>query len=322
MAEDKKAQEAQPEQIPSSAPAELRKIEKEYQREVRITKVRPVIRQTFWVVWAVFDAILTVIFIGSITYYLVAGSFADRRQVASLGQNIEALHDVTAESSAQSITAGDVKVFSLGEGRYDLFIELANPNNDWWAEISYSFADGEESTQTFSGFLLPGEQKPLTALYQEFTSRPSGAEFVVNDLTWHRVDSHEISDFDNWLTDHQNFVVDNADYSTDVEIGETNLARSTFTIENKTPYSYWDGKFLVVLLSGGGGVLGVNEVTVAGFESSETRSVTVNWFGDAPSSASTAEVKVITNINFFDEDAYMPLSSEVERDIRDTSFQD
>ncbi len=318
MTEENKTQEPKPQAPPSSAPAELRKIEKEFERQVKVTKARPVFARIFWISWAVLDIVLVVIFVGVIAFYLVSGSFVDRVHVAALTQNLNSLHNVTIENAAQPILAGDVRTFSLGESRYDLFIELENPNDDWWVEVSYYFEDDGEASETSYGFLLPSEKKPLVALYQLFSARPSGAEFIVEDLSWHRVDRHEVADIEDWLADHGFFTVENAEYSTDIEIEGTDLARSSFTVTNQTPYNFWEAEFLVVLKSASGNVLGVNQVTIPGFESSEQRDVNVNWFGDAPSGSSEVNVDVITDINFFDEDEYMPLSADVEGDIRDS----
>ncbi|MFH1631414.1 MAG: hypothetical protein ABIA47_00095 [bacterium] len=291
---------------------EMHKIESEYRREVAIVKARPILHQVGFIAWTVLDVILVLLFIVYIASYLVAGSFSERAEVASIADNIGIMHDVVTGRSAEALSVGNVDVFSLGDENYDFYVELENPNADWYAEFDYYFEYGEETSDRLQGFIMPGERKPFVALRQPFATRPSNAELVVDEFEWSRVDAHAVEDVDWWVEEHMNFEVAGEDYS-EIKIDGEDIGRSSFSVTNATPYSYWSPVFIVVL-ERNNNVIGVNQATVAGFESGETRDVTVNWFGDSPSSA---EVVVLPNINFFDEDAYMAPPGESGSDIRD-----
>ena len=84
---------------------------------------------------------------------------------------------------------------------------------------------------------------------------------VVEDISWIRVDHHVISDMTEWLDRHNDFLVTNNTYVTDLEIEKQKLARSSFTITNRSPYGYYEVP-LTVLLMRADTVVGVNQVTI------------------------------------------------------------
>ncbi|MDP2631279.1 MAG: hypothetical protein Q8P30_00745 [Candidatus Uhrbacteria bacterium] len=292
--------------------SELKQIESEYNREVAIVKARPFLKRLGIFLWTAIDVILVVLFVGYIATYLVSGFFAEREDIAAIVSNIDVMHAISADNAAQAISIGSVKEFALSNGDYDLYVEVDNPNSDWYAEFNYYFDTGSEESDRMGGYIMPNERKPLVAFRQAFDARPSDAELVVEDFVWKRVDAHAVENINDWMAEHTDFEITADDYS-DIPLDGENIARSSFTIKNKTPYSYWSPVFYVVL-ERNGTVLGVNQASVAGFESGETRTVNVNWFGNAPTAG---DVFVIENINFFDPDVYMPPPGESGSDIRD-----
>lgn len=297
------------------AQADLRSVEKQFQRDVRITKARPKIRTAFLVVWAVIDIILLVIFLIGVFGYLVAGQFSDRREIASIADNFSAFQVFTQEHSPSSLVLGESDAIGLGGDQFDLYTELQNKNTHWYAMYDYTFETNNESSETFSGFILPMETRPVVALNQTMTESLSGLDLSVENVEWMRVDPHEIDDIETWMDEHDNFVLSNTEYSRDIEIEDSTISRSSFTIENDTPYNYWSATFLVVLMRNNI-VAGVNAASVAGFESGESRDVMVNWFDGAPSSVD--EVLVFPTINYFDEDVYMDQPGDESGDLRDS----
>ena len=72
---------------------ELQKIEREFQRDVTITAARPKVVHFGLFVWLLVDVALVVFFFVSVVLYLVSGAFADQRLMATLDNNVAALHD-------------------------------------------------------------------------------------------------------------------------------------------------------------------------------------------------------------------------------------
>lgn len=309
MAKNKEKQE--PEK-PRVSP-ELISAEKQYRREKIIVGARPILKRIGLYVWIGIDVLLLAVFLGYIGYYLISGNFQDRRQVAQIGENVGAMRSVSEARAAQDLQIGPTSVFAVAEDRYDVYGEIENSNIDWYATFDYYFTSSQGDSQRYSGSVMPAEIRPIVALRQEFMSRPNNVELVLEDFRWHRVPAEDIEDPLVWMEEHNDFLIEDAEYTFDVEIDGEQIPRTSFTITNSTPYSYWNPEFIVIIRRAGN-VAGVNATTISGFASGETRDVNVNWFGAAPSSGT---VEIVPNINYFDSNAYMPPSGEVMDDVRD-----
>lgn len=292
---------------------ELRQVERDYKREVALTTGVPMAKKIALVVWTIFDIALIFLFLFVVVGYLVLGQFTDRAEVSSMANNISSVRLFSVENSASSLLIGDTSVIPLGSGKFDFVSTVQNSNEDWYAEFDYYFSSGSQSTEVIHGYVMPLQLTPVVALRQSVDSI-AGAEVVIDDLVWHRVDPHTVSDIDIWLKDHNSFTISNAEYTKDIEIDNTDIPRTSFTVTNDSAYNYWSAVFYVVL-DRNGSIVGVNQVTVPGFEVGETRQVNVNWFGEIVSSA---DVSIYPYINYFDEDVYMDQpSAETDIDRRD-----
>lgn len=292
---------------------ELLQVEKEFKREVKVVESIPRLKKAGLLLWLIFDSVLLVIFFFGIGSYLVNGMFVDRDQVANMISNLSSIRSISLERSADSLFINNAQLFVLNDGKYDFYAEVENPNEDWYATFTYYFTSSSGDTRIHEGFILPGSTQRFAALNQSFDTRPSGSELVIEAVEWFRVDGHEISDIEFFMDEHEEFVISDAIYDRAVELEEGSVSRTTFTISNNTPYSYWTPEFFVLIMRSGK-VAGINTVNIAGLSASETREIVVNWFGAVPSSGT---VEVIPNINYFDPDAYMPPQGDIGSDIRD-----
>ncbi len=294
--------------------AELQQIEKEFKREVAITQARPLLHRILFVLWIVFDVALVGLLILVTVGYLVAGQWSDRSDTAGLVSNLSSIHSAALSNTASSLFVGDAIVMSSGDG-YDFYVEIENPNEDWYASFDYSFMTSSEETDTHHGFVFPGEARILIALNEEFESAPSRVDIDVSDIYWERMDAHSVEDIVEWYEDHSDFEISDASHST-VEVAGTDVVRSSFTIKNNTPYAYWSAPFILILERNGIPVA-VNQVSIAGFEVGETREVVVNWFDDTPASG---DLIIQPGIDYLDDDVYMSATSEAELDVRDIDY--
>lgn len=295
--------------------------EKEFQRFHRFSvwwvRRRAALKRVGVALFILFDASLVVI----VGWHLL-DAFAiryDSEQLAvakmtALGQSD--LHAYTLANAAQDLETEDVRVFSIGNSRYDLYTVLRNPNEDWWAEFTYSFSLDGEHTALRNGFVLPGEEKPLVEIAIESDVPLAQSQALFEDIMWHRVDHHLIADYDTWSADRLRFEIADAQFVRENIDGEV-IGRTTFELTNSTAYSYYDVG-LFVLLKRGSSVVGVNRTTVSKVESGEEVDVTVNWFGTLPS---VSEVEVVPELNIFDLGIYKPLQGETTRDTRTRVFR-
>lgn len=293
---------------------ELAAVEKEYQQKVTVTSARPALRSAALFAWTVLDILLIAISVSYIGYYLVSGSFADRREIASIADNIEAMRAISEGHQAASLVSGETLVFTTQDGYADFYSELSNPNEEWTASFTYYFTGSFGETTKHQGFIMPLETKALTALHETVTERASSASIAIEDVEWLRVDAHAISDIETWLGQHNDFTVTDAVYSTSLMIDGEKVGRSSFTVTNDTPYGYHEAVFTVIL-ERGGSPAGIHQITLNNFAVGDSRDVDLNWFGSFPGAA---DVVIVPNIDYFDIDAYLPPSSPTETDIRDT----
>jgi len=298
----------------SNPSEELHQVEKEYKREVAITEARPLLYKIVFILWILFDVALVGLLILVTVSYLLFGQWNDRTSTAGLISNLSSIHSAAQSNSASSLFVGDTTVLSSGDG-YDFYVELENPNSDWYANFEYSFVSSAGETDTYHGFVFPGETRILIVLNEEFDSSPSRAEMSVSSISWQRMDAHTIDDISLWYEDHSDFEISDALHGT-VDVAGTKVVRSSFTVKNNTPYGYWSAPFILTLERNGIPV-GVNQVSIAGFESGETREVDINWFDDTPSSG---DLIIQPSIDYLDKDVYMEATSDTEIDVRDVDW--
>lgn len=294
--------------------SELGQIEKEYKREVAITEARPLVYRIMYGLWLVFDIALVGLLVVVVFSYLISGQWSDRQDTALMANNLLSIHSAVESNAASAIFVGEAIALRSGDG-YDFHVELENPNDDWYASFEYVFETSEGSTKVYHGFIFPGETRTFVALNEEFDSLPSQVEMTVDEIQWRRMDAHSIDDLEDWYSTHSDFEISDALHST-VEVAGTSVVRSSFTVTNDSPYGYWTAPFILVLERNGVPV-GVNQVSIAGFEAGETREVDLNWFDNTPSSGTLV---IHPWIDFLDEDVYMSPSGEVEVDVRDIKW--
>ena len=79
------------------------------------------------------------IFIYNFGYYVVKGMKEDGIVVNDLIKTTPLNHNVALSMSAQSLQHGQVKVVGLKDKKYDLAVEVKNPNDYFWCHFDYYF---------------------------------------------------------------------------------------------------------------------------------------------------------------------------------------
>jgi hypothetical protein len=254
------------------------------------------------ILFGILDGVLAAIALWGFTdAYLVSRNreFTAVEAMATQGQ--DDLHAYTVATAGKPLQLGAANVFGAGEGRFDFYAPLANPNEDWWAEFTYTFQSGAGETRVEKGFIMPAEEKPLISLAFESATPPAGPKLVLSDFRWHRVDHHVTgSAYAAFAQDRLNFPIRDVSLAPAVEGDQAAPPRVVFTVENETAFGYYDVAF-EILLKRGTAVVGVNRAVLSRFDEGSTQNVTVNWFGPLPS-ASSVEVK--PSVNVFDPSVY------------------
>lgn len=215
--------------------------------------------------------------------------------------NRTALHENAQSQAAKPITIDDVPlVLHSGEGMIDFLSFATNPNMDWWADVTYHFTyAGDQATDTASTILYPGDHRPLPVVAVA-SQGVASAKLVIDNVAWHRIDTHAIPDPASWLTDRLSFSVTDAVYES-LALGKETIGHSTFTITNNTAYGYWSVP-LVVMLKRGSSVIGVSTTSIDTFTAGHAQTVDMNWFVTLPSVTS---IDVVPLVNVFDPASYL-----------------
>lgn len=266
----------------------------------------------------VFDVVL-----GGFVLWTFVDSFlvsygAERTAVAGMavfGQ--EEMRSYSLSRAAQPLEIGEEEALSSGDGRYDIFAMARNPNTDWYVLFTFAFRYGEAVTPKLSGFLLPGEEKPMAVLgLASDIPIGSDAAIEIGDLVWRRVDRHMTGDYTNWISERLNLEIGGIKFSTDVSVNKQTIGRTSFTVANRSAFSYYDPEFWVILRRGSS-VVGINRILLPSLDAGESRDVDVNWFGALPA---VGETQIVPSINVFDLKTYKPLQGESGIDTRNRVF--
>lgn len=206
----------------------------------------------------------------------------------------------------QNIATGNVQVFQTTDNRYDLAVDVSNPNADWWAEFNYRFNLSGEQTPLKNGFILPAGQSVLTELgFSPQTRGGPAAQLVVENIFWHRVDPAQVgASYTDYAAKVFKVSFENVQFTSDLIIGTQRINRTSFDVVNRGSYGYWT-LGLAVKLYRGSQILAVNQITLQRVSPGETRHVDLDWFESLPAVTKT---EIIPIVNLLDRKSF--LSSE------------
>ncbi len=204
----------------------------------------------------------------------------------------------------QDVSLSDVSVFSTTDNRFDMAVELTNPNPMWWAEFDYKFSLSGEETPFRSGYVLPNSTQILTELgYKPKSAGGSSASLVIENVRWHRVDPAFVgASYDEFSKKRFAIEADNVTYDTNIVLGTRAVGQTSFTLANKSSYGFWSVD-LVVRLSRGPSVVAVNKITISNLQPGEKRPIQLVWLDNLPGITKT---EVIPQVNLLDPKAYLP----------------
>lgn len=178
----------------------------------------------------------------------------------------------------------------------DLLVEIENQNPKWLANFTYTLSAGDK-TQNGKDFVLPGTKKYLIASFKE---ERSGVNFSITDVRWQKIDAREIGgDYQKFFANRMNFVFGETKY---VPPSADLPGRVSFSVWDKSAYSFWEAKFLV-LIRRGSDIAGANSVVLEKLKSGEKREVEINW---PERLGGFSSIEIVPDINILDKEKFMP----------------
>lgn len=267
-------------------------------------------RQAFIGFLIIIGAVTWIYSIYGFAYYIARGMAEDEELVRTLVETKIISHEYLKQISAQDLKYYPVHIFKSGEGKYDLAVRVENSNQRWWAEINYYFSAGNIHTKETASFILPNEAKYLMALARDFRVKPANAQLVVKNISWHRVDRHEIADWEDYKNNYLNIAVENIKFiaaSRSKITEKINLNQVNFDVVNKTAYNYWQVDF-PILLYNGSKLIGVNKYSVSELMSGETRQIQVRWPGNL---GRVSGAEAVPELNILRDDIFIKFEGGV-----------
>lgn len=190
------------------------------------------------------------------------------------------------------LEVGTVTAIPSGTGRYDLIAQVKNPNIRWgiW-NMPFTF-QADSSSFTGASYIMPLEDKFIVSLGATLPQRPQRVSVSFGALGW----NHLRADRELKLP---NFKVAGEQISASEGVG-TSLR---FTLENNSPYGFYEVGVVVVLTRSGTPVA-VGRQVLSSMASGEHRPVEFTW----PQLAGTPDrLTVKPEVNVFDAKTFKPL---------------
>ncbi|MFA4936668.1 MAG: hypothetical protein WC575_00020 [Patescibacteria group bacterium] len=236
--------------------------------------------------------------IGLIRY--LATTRAYNQMLVSLTENNVDTSFWKIKNKAEEIQVIKVQAIALGQ-TYDLVAEIKNPNLRWSVtSLDYRFlVDGQELA-TGSSFILPLEEKYITAYNIRLNNNYKDISLVITENRWQR------------LRDFKEFPILNF-IMTGQQVEDINLTsqgaqqgtRLAIDLTNRSAYSFWQVN-ITALLKSGNEIMAVASKAITSMESGQTQTVEFFW---PQSYHNISEVIIKPEVNVLDPEVFKPLTS-------------
>ena len=238
-----------------------------------------------------------------LTSFLLVGLRQDRENLLSL--TTTSFERVQADYEA-NFKVEPAKVFSSGEGRYDLVAKVANNNDNVWVQFNYYFYVNGQVIGRGQGSVFPHEEKFIMSLNQPLALPAMEAKLVIENDLWAKINRHDIPDWQQFRDGRLNFLVRDKEFVSAAQSGLTeslSVNQLSFNITNQTPYNYRQLP-LTIILYNGEQVVGVNQYLLKDFTPRQKVEVSLNVIGNLPP---VTRIEVLPNINLLSPDIYGPI---------------
>jgi len=211
--------------------------------------------------------------------------------------------NINTRFTALPLQVSGVHTYQRGVKKQDIIAEINNPNKTFIIFFDYYFSSGKNKTKKTSTFLLPQQSRPVSVLGADNIGSLSSPSFVMENVSWERINPHKISNVSKYQKEHLNFVVSDVkfvqEYAADKK--KANAHVITFKLKNASPYDYKSSLHYVGLYRSGNFV-GVRPLNLGTFKSLETKNIDLRSFA---SILVVDQVKLYPIINIYDKEVYI-----------------
>lgn len=236
-------------------------------------------------------------------YYLIKGMWDDKKMVTDMVNTTTVSPDFLAQRAAQNLSLSPVGMIE-GDGVYDIYISIRNPNPKHWGTFSYCFMSGEKELQCGNDFILPGEKKFVMALGTKSAVRPSNVKFSLNKIDWKKLNPHIIPDWEKYKNEHLQIELKDVSFK---PAGLSDLSEKiglntlSFSITNSSAYGFWDAPLSIVLYRSNR-IVGISRYSLKELSSYDAKTVQITWPGDL---SGVNDIDIVPDINIMDIGNYL-----------------
>lgn len=226
-------------------------------------------------------------------YYFLVGRDQDKSltdNFADIGINLQDAH---LRNTAIPLTFSSPMSFVHGD-KVDLAVKIKNSNEKFSVTFDYCFITSGVDFACGTDFLLPNDEKFVLSLAQ--SGGAQSYQFVLKRISWKKIDNRKYPNWPDFYQKRINFVVSNVNFQSSPNGSSNTLS---FSIENKSPYNYWELPLNIVLNSGGGPVA-VNRFVLSDFKSLEKRTVNLSW----PEHLPMVQAEIMPDLDILNDGIY------------------
>jgi len=233
--------------------------------------------------------------------YLIFGWSQDRRMILQQSRELVNYRALQPLYGAQELEVDSVQIFRSGAQKFDAVAEVKNSNERWSARLRYHFVFGSEATPVAETVLLPQTTRPVAVFGYKSASYPQGAQFIIDEIIWRRINPHTLSDVAGYQSERLQFAAETFVFRPPEAASGVAVPRVTFDLVNQSAYSYWRPAFYVDLLNGFQRA-GVLFLSVEQFRAGTKRSIDLRYFGDQ---LTVTEIRVHPVVDIYNDTVYM-----------------
>ena len=199
------------------------------------------------------------------------------------------------KNKPKSLITTDKNIIKLENNKYDLVIEIENPNERIIArELTYKFVYNNEYTKEKTTFILPDYQKKLIEFNIQSNKSIKKIDIEIIDVKWDRVNYTELQNLPKNI-----FTIEDEKINIDNNVKARNWIE--FTATNISPYNWVEAEFNIFLYLGSK-LVAVNQIKTNEFFSNEKKGIETSWFYRIPT---YVNLKIEPEVNVLDKDNYI-----------------
>ncbi len=236
-------------------------------------------------------------------YYFIKGMRDDEKMVRDMVNTTTVSREFLEQKAAKDLSLSSVGIIDNTES-YDLYISIKNQNPKHWGSFSYCFKIGEKDLECGESFVLPSENKIISALGLKGSSRPNNVKFVIDNMVWKKINPHQIPDWNSYKSERLRIDIKNVSFkpSSSNELSEKiELNSLTFNASNPSAYGFWEAPLNVILYRSNR-IVGINRYVIKELSSYDSRDIKITWTGNL---AGVNNIDILPDINIMDESNYL-----------------